>query len=481
MHVAADGTATPTAIVDPVRALLRDRAGWLWIATRGGLIARRTGGELEHIATARGCELVDTRALVEAPGDHVLAIGSDDQGRERVAIGQGLAWTTYRTLPNVAWDAAARRGAGVVVMGGGRVYRIVPGGGAVRPLARDGIRLVPVLGTGEDWAIDPVDVVVPPGATTLASADDQLLIGTRELGTARYHEGDAQPRGWLRRSAMFADATRLSVACVRADDCWIATGTRGAWRWNGERFSAAGPDELVLAVARDPSGAIYAVHRARDEGELHVSRIDGAGWTPLTQLVLETSGGAPEIGFARFASQGQLWLGLSSRDGGERRAAGVAVVDVAAGKVTYPRADVPDGVTTGDLRGGVGWLASDDGVVRIARGRVQQWSEPSGGRAIAIGHDGTPYVATARGVVAWDGKRWSVPPALHFDVHDVVATQGGQVWMATARGLAAWDGDKLRRVDVRRGLAEDQVLDVAVDQFDRVWARGPASLTLISQ
>jgi hypothetical protein len=31
------------------------------------------------------------------------------------------------------------------------------------------------------------------------------------------------------------------------------------------------------------------------------------------------------------------------------------------------------------------------------------------------------------------------------------------------------------------GLAENEMLDIAVDQFDRVWARGPGSLTLISQ
>ena len=71
--------------------------------------------------------------------------------------------------------------------------------------------------------------------------------------------------------------------------------------------------------------------------------------------------------------------------------------------------------------------------------------------------------------------------ALRFEINDVVATRNGQVWMATERGIAAWDGKKVRRVDTRRGLAENNVLDVAVDQFDRVWARGPGSLTLISQ
>jgi hypothetical protein len=53
--------------------------------------------------------------------------------------------------------------------------------------------------------------------------------------------------------------------------------------------------------------------------------------------------------------------------------------------------------------------------------------------------------------------------------------------MATERGIAAWDGKKVRRVDTRRGLAENEVLDVVADTYDRVWARGPGSLTLISQ
>jgi hypothetical protein len=52
--------------------------------------------------------------------------------------------------------------------------------------------------------------------------------------------------------------------------------------------------------------------------------------------------------------------------------------------------------------------------------------------------------------------------------------------MATSRGIAAWDGHKVRRVDTRRGLAENNVLDIATDQYDRLWARGPGSLTLIS-
>ena len=95
--------------------------------------------------------------------------------------------------------------------------------------------------------------------------------------------GDAQPFSWLRRKQMFEHATNLSVACARAQDCWLATGARQAWHWNGERFTAGGPDVVVLAVARDPEGPIYALHRAVQEKELHLSRIEGGSTKMLTR------------------------------------------------------------------------------------------------------------------------------------------------------------------------------------------------------
>jgi hypothetical protein len=114
------------------------------------------------------------------------------------------------------------------------------------------------------------------------------------------------------------------------------------------------------------------------------------------------------------------------------------------------------------------------------------WTEADGlrselARAVTIAQDGSVLVGTGAGAAVWDGKGWAFPPALQFEINDLVATRNGQVWMATERGIAAWDGKKVRRVDTRRGLAENEVLDVAADQFDRVWARGPGSLTLVSQ
>lgn len=499
VYVSAQGDWAATPIKDPIRALARDRSGWLWVAAKGGLIARKPSGETTKITAAQGLTITEPRILVELADERMLVIGADAEGHDRLAFGKQLSWATYRALPEVRWDAASRRGAGAVIMGGDRVYRISPANEAqVRPLTREGMRLVAVTSGANEWVIDPIDLVVPPGAVSVTSADDHLLIGTRDLGTARYRDGDPHPRDWLRRKQMFEDATTLSVACAHPKDCWIATGARQAWHWLGDRFAAGGPDQVVLAVVREASGTIYALHRGSGESEIHLSRIEGSTWTALPKIALGTPGERPEVSFARFAASGALWVGLRYRDGIERRAYGIAIVEPSTGKVAYHRTEempdkkaakmlpIPVGVVDADVRGDVAWFATNEGVARLAHGEVKLWSEADGlrselARAVTIAADGDVIIATGAGAGVWNGSAWDFPAALRFEINDVVATRNGQVWMATERGIAAWDGKKVRRVDTLRGLAENEVIDVAVDQFDRVWARGPGSLTLVSQ
>jgi ligand-binding sensor domain-containing protein len=187
------------------------------------------------------------------------------------------------------------------------------------------------------------------------------------------------------------------------------------------------------------------------------------------------------------------------RDGEERRAYGIAIIEPSTGKVAYHRTEaeaprkkqpkmlpIPIGVVDADVRGETAWFATNEGIARLANGAVTIWTEANClrselARAVTIAPEGGVIVATGAGAGVWDGKTWGFPPALRFEINDVVAMRNGHVWMATERGIAAWDGNKVRRVDTRRGLAENSVLDVAVDQFDRVWARGPGSLTLINQ
>jgi hypothetical protein len=481
----------PTPVNEPVRALVRDATGALWVATDAGVVTLAQDNKPTRLTGDDGCNIVDVRLLALAPGDRIVAVGGDAEGHERIAIGRGVAWTTYRTLPGVRIDAIVRHGNSVIARSADRLYRLAPSDGIDRPLVRDSIRLVPVRTETADptaWTIDAIDLVLPTGAIALGATDDQLLVGTRDLGTARYRDGDRHPHDWLRRRAMFADATGLAVACTAREDCWLATGARRAWHWTGDRFAAAGPaDDVVLAVVRDPSNVLYALHRTPGEPTaIHISRLDNATWTPLPKLVLSTPGDLAELVFARFAAPGKLWVGLRYREDDAPMSGGVAIVEPGLGRVSYRDTDhgIPVGVVAADVRGATAWVATDDRVVRITPTTTTAWTTSDGLRAdlraISLAPSGDIVVATRVGAGIFDGRSWEFPAALRFEVNDLVATRSG-AWMATERGVVAWDGRNLRRFDALRGLAENEVLDVAADQFDRIWARGPGSLTLITQ
>ena len=55
----------------------------------------------------------------------------------------------------------------------------------------------------------------------------------------------------------------------------------------------------------------------------------------------------------------------------------------------------------------------------------------------------------------------------------------GRLWRATARGLIADEAGRVRRIDRHRGLLEEEVLELVIDEFDRVWARGRQGLAVI--
>lgn len=486
---------------EPVTALV-DSADGLLIAGARGLWLRRSSGDLLELGAEHGLLLTQVSHLAAVPAlGAVVAIGRDEQGQARLALGQGHRWHSYRLLPSLPLSALASDDAGALLLGGAQVLRLAPRAlRGTRPLLRDGVRLASLTPGAPELELTALPLLLPAAPVSLAVTDEHVLVGTRDLGVARFGLNEPRPTSWLRRPHMFADASTLSVACTALTRCWIATGARSAWRWNGERFEADGPDEVVLAVVRDRRGAIWALHREARDFTIRLSRLEGNGqWAPFPKTALVTPEKDPEVSFVRPSSSGELWVGLRYRDGRTVRDGGVAILEPNAGRaqLLLPAAGaparpgatveaaltVPAGVVDGDVRGEVTWLATADGVARLARRSPLQWSDAGklgAARAIAVSRDAALYAATAGGVGRWLGERWLFPAMLAFQANDLAVTSDGVLWMATPRGLAVYDGTKVRRVDLRRGLVENQVLDLAIDRYDRVWARGPGSLTLIS-
>jgi ligand-binding sensor domain-containing protein len=65
-------------------------------------------------------------------------------------------------------------------------------------------------------------------------------------------------------------------------------------------------------------------------------------------------------------------------------------------------------------------------------------------------------------------------------VRGITRGKDGRLWMATDRGVVAYDGQRTQRVDRRSGLLEERVEDIAVDHQGRVWARSRQGFSLVT-
>jgi ligand-binding sensor domain-containing protein len=97
-----------------------------------------------------------------------------------------------------------------------------------------------------------------------------------------------------------------------------------------------------------------------------------------------------------------------------------------------------------------------------------------------VGGGGAVFAATSEGVAVFDGRVWAVPRLLQRRASALTVGPDARLWMATPRGVATYDGARVRRLDARRGLLEDEIWDVKIDRFRRVWALSPSGLSVLS-
>jgi hypothetical protein len=501
-RVSRAGEWAPTGITSPVSDLLVDREDALWIGTAVGLFVSRAG-VATLLGPERGCDLASVRFIAVGPDGRLVAVGENAARRQRIAVAAGVGCHSYRVSPDQDWVAAASRPDELLIITDQRLYSVKRWSAVGRSLVRDGMQLLPVpRPDGDRPAASPYVLQVqggalPAGSQALAAAGSEVLVGTRTLGTARVGRGPIQ---WLRRGELTEEATTLSVACASRDDCYIATGSRRAWRFDGDRFvPSGGAERRILAVARAPDGRVYGMRQGGvDSRRIALAEIVKGEWRDLG-LAIETPGRDPELSTARFSPSGLLWLGLRYRDeAGELRPYGVALVDVSVGVVTYHHASadareeqkgilpIPIDVTGVDFVGeDEVWLATSQGAAQVVGRKVIVYSEAEGLKSeilhgVACTGAGMVYVAAGHGLAAYDGERWSYPRNLAHAADDIEIGPDGRLWMATERGLAVFDGARLRRLDARRGLVENRIRDVAIDHLGRVWLRGTQSLGLVS-
>jgi len=384
----------------PVNALARDRNGNLWIGTAAkGLAVRRPDGAFESFASDPNCVIRSVRFIVPAADGAAVAVGEDSMGQQRISMVRDGVCASFRATPNELWLGATPWRDEVVVMTRRKLYSLSVGKHGARRLQRDGMNLVS-LAPGTDtersrspYRVGAFDVRVPSGANSIAASGDALLIGTADLGTAVI-DLDADRTRWLRRGELVGAGESISVACIEAKMCFVATGGQGVWRFDGTTFhQAGGGDARVLAVAMGPRGGAYALFRISDDPRIRVARVDGPdGWQELDDLEIVTPGRRASLAFAKTSPRGTLWLGLRYiDDDGEDRAHGAAEVDLRHRRVEYHRVSygeaeehpgvlpIPLDLTDVAFLGRDEiWLGSREGVVQVQGKQVRIYTESEG-------------------------------------------------------------------------------------------------------
>jgi ligand-binding sensor domain-containing protein len=516
--------STPTTGI----AFAEDKS--IWVGTDGAGILRvhKDGNKVELYGPNEGCEVTSVRGIA-AVGKTLFAVGKNKDGA-RAAFFDGERFFSYALETPAPIEWAARDGGRMLFGVGEKIYALRPIAAdelQMPPAPPDGLKLAPLLSyamrprslglrpdlpsnllafgaapkltgqppppPGPPLVVEELSLRLPEGVTVLRGSAHGLLIGTRFLGAMRLE--NEVPRIY-RINDLAQGGARLTVACARVEDktrndCFLATGTTRAWRFDGHAFATANvdpePGSRVLAVILDPRGAVLAIHRGADDSKLRFSRVDDGRFTPIALHAVRVPHGAPELNFAKFAPDGHLWVGLRYFDrDGDARDFGAIEIRLDAGQV-LPHKELPqDVVAMAWSAQNEAWFATRSGVARLSRGELRVFTENDGmeseiTRDVSVGKAGEIYVATQRGTGRFDGKRWIFPHlgAFYAPANSLSRDSHGNVFVGTDKGVFCVGDCTSEPIDPQRGLLDERVLDLAVDGYDRVWALTQKGINLV--
>lgn len=421
---------------------------------------------LERLGTPMSLGQITVVAGTDAPGDPAAVTSTD--GAVWLLPGTGLARYDPATGDTRVWTAADDIAFQAMVLAPDRQGGVWLAGwnGSIRRF--DGSRLG--------------DTLTPPGGkqvtALLESADGTLWVATDGGGLATWSNGT-----WSTAAGVGADLTVLALEQDHGGAVWAALAkypgplAAGVARIDGRASTVYTADDRggslgqVLSLAADPAGGVWA-------GTLDgLIRFDGAAWRRVRADAVTASGEwRPQP-----AADGSIWAVTGFREGP------VAVAHASGETWTTwgPAAGLPDVGTGGysaarlvvTTRGPV--VASSSAVYVLDGDRWQlAWRDarPSYGRvwglAPSSGVDAWLRTATADTKTAlWhvtaSGGIAEVLPASIIGVNDVALGPDGSPWIATHGGVLTKRDGAWLTVD------PDAASGVHVSPDGRIWAASP--------
>lgn len=433
----------PIPVVVALAADPTDPAGTVWAGTEHGLI--RFDGRSWTMFEA--LELGATASWTPAvgPAGDVWAVTSLASGPVRVARYDGRTWTTWGPADGLPGPNA---------IGYGSASLAITANGAFAGTHAGVFRLV-----GDRWEVAwPADeVVTVPPLDLLAVSEVEawgLWVGAWGGDTSElWHvQGDAVSRETVGEKAPAIHDLALAPdgRIWAATDGGVAVHAGGTWTFVDQ--------QPALAVAVGPDGTAWVGGKG---STIRIVRTDGTGWRIREMPDVASSaatmpgGAAGVVGPTMTVDEsGHPWVsggrrgwfstpGLLRFDGGRWEA--MQPIEEAGATVFDNVVAAPDGavwVTIDTTSTNGSCCPPADPAAQVARFDGRRWKTfgtadglPSDnmGLSLAVGPDGTAWLSTTRGILRFDGERWSLAFGDGY-LGGVSIALDGTVWFCGVNG-----------------------------------------------
>jgi diguanylate cyclase (GGDEF)-like protein len=456
-----------------VTALLKDRAGYLWIGTFGGLV-RYDGHDFRIYGSHTGNG---------PPSDRISALLEDPQGRlwiatENAGVGRLDPGGRFRQPEAGCQDAC--RISQLMLSGDGRVIAVGDHGAFVideqlraRPIAPSALGRVTSAAVdvrGGLWLTDRKRILSPGSEQPFVLPDGgevlRLFADARGVWAAGARLWHLDPVGGAQRAYPELALPRVhSLAVDTTGAHWIGTESNGVWRIPGGH---AAPEAVAIAL-------FNPVLLPDSDGAMWIGG-DGQGLTRWSPPLIGGIGGpgsalpAPTMAVLPGAT-GELWIGAFC--GGLYRLAPDArltvfeLPEVEAACVWSLAPDGTGGVLVGYDRGHIARLD--------AQGRpLRSWRLPEEPRVRAIYLDPSAQLWVGGSQGLWrgtlDGELEPVPAFGQAEIATIRPVRDGGLWIGSDAGVALWRDDRVvRGIGTAAGLGSRFVRAIYEDPRGVLW------------
>lgn len=474
---------------DSTFCILIAHDGSLWLGTEGEGLLHFQNGTFHSYTAAQGITDGFVRSIAEDSRDRIW-VGTDN-GLFRVVRGKVEAVDRAPFTP-MAVHAIFEDREGRVWVGGSKLLVFNPAGGGPESIrqyklpgafSQNRVKSIYQTGDGTMWVgtVGGLDRLVGSRFHAIAeiagtvrtlrqTTDGTLWIGTIGHGLFTYKNGV-----FVRMNGkdLLPSKTVLSIFEDSEQQVWIGT-QDGLVRLSKTPVSVTplpgGSDPDYETISHDPDGTIWTVASsvyAIRNGVARPYRFAGMPDVPVRNVFRDRSG--------------TLWIGTDG-SGAYRL--------TAAGAVHYsaPRLLVNNFVRAFlQARDGTMWIATDEGVSRIAGEGVQNLHVRDGlayfsTRALMEDRDGGIWIGTDHGLSHWRAGsflRDTVTEALRKEkVWSILQDHNGDIWFGTRdHGLFRYSSGKLTQYTAAQGLASNNIYQILEDRQGNLWLSGPNTVS----